>query len=39
MSERELMACGPLVIRTVERLARIWPLAPRATRPGRETLR
>jgi IclR family transcriptional regulator, acetate operon repressor len=34
MSERELMACGPMVIRTVERLARIWPLAPRTTRPA-----
>jgi IclR family acetate operon transcriptional repressor len=39
MSERDFMACGPLVIRTVERLARIWPLAPRTARAGRQTSR
>jgi len=34
MSERQLVACGPLVMRTVERLARIWPLEPRSMRPA-----
>jgi hypothetical protein len=28
MSERELVACSPQLLATVERLAQIWPLEP-----------
>jgi IclR family acetate operon transcriptional repressor len=32
MNERELVACGPQLLATVERLAQIWPLEPRTLR-------
>jgi IclR family transcriptional regulator, acetate operon repressor len=32
MSERELVACSPQLLATVERLAQIWPLEPRTLR-------
>jgi DNA-binding IclR family transcriptional regulator len=32
MNETTLLACGPQLLRTVEKLARIWPLEPRTLR-------